>query len=131
VNKALPPLASLAALALAACGGPRAEALSRLRKSDVNELRTDVARLHTQYFAAQTQTFFPLTPIAWPASTKRMKPIRLNLYHDGLAIALRQEPGNEFGLHIVPPGMKDPPQPTPYISYERIEDGIYYYSLKR
>ncbi|MEQ1854805.1 MAG: hypothetical protein ABMA01_24830 [Chthoniobacteraceae bacterium] len=127
----IPLIPVLAALALVACNDPRSAATARLRKSSVADLRTDAARLHTQFFSAVTQEHFPLFQFHWPESAKKLKPIRMNLYRDGLAIALRQEPGAEFGLHIVPRGITDPPLPTPYIEYERIEDGVYSYVLKR
>ena len=121
----------LAALLFTSCDSPRDEATGRLRKAGVTDLLTDAARLHTQFFAAPSQDYFPLKPAQWPESAKKLHPLRIGLYRDGLAIALREEPGVEFGLHIVPRGVPEPPNPTPYTHYDRLEDGIYWYTLKR
>jgi hypothetical protein len=121
----------LAAFVLAACDDPRREATSRLRDTSAASLRADATRLHSQFFTSEMRDCFPLTPAQWPESAKKMKPVRVNLYRDGLAIGLRQEPGLETGLHILPLGITTPPVPTPYIEYEPIEVGIYRYSLKR
>ena len=124
-------LTLLAALAFTACSDPRSDALARLRKISVSDLRTDAARLHTQFFTAPSTAHVPLAPYHWSETAKNLKPIRLNLYRDGLAIALRQDPGVEFGVHVVPRGMAGPPVPSPYVRYEQLEEGIYWYSLKR
>ena len=121
----------LAALLCTACDSPRDDATRRLRNVAVADLQTDAARLHTQFFAAPSQDYFPLKPEQWPESTKKLRPLRIGLYRDGLAIALREEPGVEFGLHIVPRGVPEPPAPTPYTHYERLEEGVYWYTLQR
>lgn len=121
----------LAALLLTACGSPRSDAVARLRKANTAELRIDVARFHTQFFQTPDQDYLPLKSNWWSVSVRKLKPLRVGLYRDGLAVALREEPGFEFGLHIVPQSVTRPPGPSPYIQYERIEDGIYWYTLQR
>lgn len=121
----------LAASLFTACDGPRDNATRRLAKTGVAELRTDAARLHTQYFSGPSLGYFPLRPEQWPESAKRIRPLRIGVYRDGLAIALQEEPGVEFGLHIVPGGLPEPPNPTPFTKYDRLQDGIYFYTLQR
>lgn len=121
----------LAALLLAACDNPRAEVLKRLRKADAAELRTDAARLHTQLLHAPDQDYLPLKSNWWTERIRKLKPLRVGLYRDGLAIALREDPGSEYGLHITPQSVSKIPSPSQYIRYDRIEDGIYSYTLQR
>ena len=121
----------LAALLLIACDSPRTEVLARLRKSNAAELRTDAARLHTQLLHTSDQDYIPLKSNWWTERIRKLKPLRVGLYRDGLAIALREEPGFEYGLHIIPQSVARIPNPSPYIQYDRIEDGIYSYTLKR
>jgi hypothetical protein len=121
----------LLALLAGGCGNPRDEAAARLRSVPAVELRNDAARLHTQFLSAPGQQHVPLMPFHWPESTKKLEPVRVNLYRDGLAIALRLEPGVEFGIHVLPLGVNAPPAASPHVQYERIEDGIYFYTLQR
>jgi hypothetical protein len=124
-------LSLLAALLVSACESPRKVAMARLRRSNTAELRTDVARLHTQFLQSPDQDYLPLKSSWWTESVRKLKPLRVGLYRDGLSVALREEPGFEFGLHIVPQSVTRPPNPSPYIRYEQLEDGIYWYTLER
>jgi len=121
----------LAALLLAACDNPRTEAIARLRKANIPALRTDAARLHTQFLQTPDVDYMPLKSNLWPDNLRKLKPIRIGLYRDGLAVALREEPGFEFGLHFIPMGVARPPNPSKYVRYERLEDGVYWYTLER
>ena len=121
----------LAALLLAACDSPRTEVLARLRKTNAAELRTDAARLHTQLLHTPDQDYLPLKSNWWTERIRKLKPLRVGLYRDGLAIALREDPGFEYGLHIIPQSVARIPTPSSYIQYERIEDGVYCYTLQR
>ena len=130
----MPPrrcLPLLAALLLAACDNPRAEVLARLHKSNSAELRTDAARLHTQHLHTPDMDYLPLKSNWWTERIRKLKPLRVGLYRDGLAVALRQEPGFEYGLHIIPQGVARTPSPSPHIEYQRVEDGVYSYTLQR
>ena len=121
----------LTALLLTACGDPRTDTLARLQTANASALRIDVARFHTQFFQTPDQDYLPLKSNWWSESVRKLKPLRVGLYRDGLAVALREEPGCEFGLHIVPQGVARPPSPSPFVEYERIEDGVYWYTLKK
>jgi hypothetical protein len=121
----------LGILALPACTDPRKTMLARLRQAKVEEIRTDVARLHTQHFASRGPEFVPIRPEYWPESIQKLRPLRMTLYRDGLAIAIHDEPGVEFGIHVIPPGDIVPPKSTKMTRYELIQDGIYFYRQER
>lgn len=121
----------LAMLPLAACTDPRTNSLSRLRSADAAELRTEAGRLYTRLFPAAGPMFIAVQPEAWPAPLLKLRPIRLNLYRDGLAISLQTQPGFEYGLHVIPVGMPDELKSTERTQYEKLQDGIYYFTQKR
>lgn len=121
----------LAALLLTACDSPRTEVLARFHKTNATELRIDAARLHTQLLHTPDQDYLPLKSNWWTERIRKLKPLRVGLYRDGLAIALREEPGFEYGLHIIPQSVARTPSLSPYIQYERIADGVYSYTLQR
>jgi hypothetical protein len=118
-------------LTLSACGDPHSKAISRLRHADAAELRASVAQLHTRLFPAPGISFVPLRPEIWPAALAKLRPLRMNLYLDGLAVTLHAEPGMEFGIHILPAGDAQPPKSTARTQYEKLQDGVYYFAQKR
>jgi hypothetical protein len=61
----------------------------------------------------------------------KLRPIRLNLYRDGVAISLQTRPGFEYGLHVIPVGVTDDLKSTERTQYEKLQDGIYYFTQKR
>ena len=131
MNPFLRPLLLLAMFSLAACSDPRSTSLSRLRQADAAELRTEVARLYTRLFPAPGLTLVPVRPEQWPAALLKLRPLRMNLYRDGLAVSLQAAPGIEYGLHILPVGARDELKSTERTQYEKLQDGIYYFTQKR
>lgn len=121
----------LAALSFTACTDPRRNAQSRLRHADVAELRADVAKLHTRLFLAPGSPVLALRPEMWPPSIVKLRPLRLNLYRDGLAVTIQAAPGFEYGLHIAPTGSAEPPKSTDRTQFEKLEEGICYFAQKR
>ena len=121
----------LAMLSFAACTDPRTNSLSRFRSADAAELRTEAGRLYTSLFPAAGPMFVAVQPEAWPASLLKLRPLRLNLYRDGLAISLQSQPGYEYGLHVIPVGVADDLKSTERTQYEKLQDGIYYFTQKR
>ena len=121
----------LIALSLAACSDPRSKVRSRLRHADVPELRAEVARLYTRLFPAPGPNLIPVRPEMWPASILKLRPLRLNLYRDGLAVTLEASPGFEYGIHILPTGDAEPPRSSERTQYEKLRDGICYFVQKR
>ncbi|MEO6741881.1 MAG: hypothetical protein ABIP20_16675 [Chthoniobacteraceae bacterium] len=118
-------------LPLTACTDPRANSLSRLKQVDAAELRMEVSRLSTRLFPAAGPTIVPLQPAEWPAPLLKLRPLRMNLYRDGLAVSLQAKPGFEYGLHIVPHGIPEELKSTDRTQYEKLQDGIFYFIQKR
>ena len=121
----------LAMLPLAACTDPRTNSLSRLRSADAAELRSEAGRLYTRFFPAAGPMFIAVQPEAWPAPLLKLRPLRMNIYRDGLAISLQTQPGYEYGLHVIPVGVTDDLKSTERTQYEKLQDGIYYFTQKR
>ncbi len=115
---------------LASCSDPRAQAKSRLQALDKQSLRLDAAKLYKQIYAAPGPDFLALKQSQWPETFSALKPINVSCHRDGFSIALTDDSINETGLHIQPLGITAPPSASS-ILYERIEDGIYWYSLKK
>jgi hypothetical protein len=129
--KPLRLLLLLAALSLASCTDPRANSISRLHRADAAELRAEVTRLSAKLFPASGPTMIPVRPEMWPAALLKLRPLRMNLYRDGLAVSLQASPGYEYGLHILPPAATDRLESTERTQYEKLQDGIYYFTQKR
>ena len=131
MNAAFRLLLLLSILSLSGCTDPRSISLSRLRSTEAAELRTEAARLYTRLFPAVGPVFIPIQPEEWPASLVKLRPLRMNLYRDGLAISLQSRPGFEYGLHIIPVGIADDLKSTDRTQYEKLQEGIYYFTQKR
>ena len=121
----------LTTLSLAACTDPRSNSLSRLHHADAAGLRTEVMQLYTQLLASPDATLVPVRPEQWPAALLKLRPLRMNLYRDGLAVSLQASPGYEYGLHILPTGAANELKSTERTQYEKLQDGIYYFAQKR
>ena len=89
------------------------------------------AQLHTRLYPAPGPTFVPVGPDLWPAVLLKLRPLRMNLFPDGLAITLQAEPGMEYGLQILATGDSREPLSNERTHYEKIQDGIYYFAQKR
>jgi hypothetical protein len=121
----------LALLALAACSEPRRTTLAKAQHADLDKIRADVEQLHQQHFSSPGPEFVPLRPEWWPASTHALQPVRMTLYHDGLAITMVEEPGEEYGIHVVRAGDSSFPKTTPITQYQWLRDGTLFYVQKR
>ena len=121
----------LALLPIAACSDPRSDSLSRLRKADAAGLRAEVARLTVLLLLPAGPEIVPVQPELWPVAIVKLRPLRMNLYRDGLAVSLVATPGLEYGLHIVPAGASVALKSTERTQYEKVQDGIYYFVQKR
>ena len=128
---ALRLLLLLGILALAACSDPRETTLARMRHAKFEDIRADVARLHAQHFVSPGPEFIPIRPELWSPAIRDLRPLRMTLYRDGLAIATLDKPGFEFGIHVVPPGDIAPPKSTPITQYQFLQNGLYFYTQKR
>ena len=121
----------LAMLPLAACNDPRSNSLSRLRHADAAGLRAEVAQLTVKLRPPAGPELVPIQPELWPVGLLKLRPLRLNLYRDGLAVSLQAAPGFEYGLHIVAVGADAQLKSTERTRYEKLQDGIYYFTQKR
>ena len=115
---------------LASCSDPRAQAKSRLQGLDKNALRLDATRLFKQIYATPGPDFQILNQSQWPETFGALKPVAISSHHDGFSIALTDDSTHETGLHIQPLGITTPPAAAA-VKYERLDEGIYWYSLKK
>ena len=121
----------LALLPLAACSDPRSHSLSRLRGADAAGLRAEVAQLTAKLLPPAGPELVPIQPELWPVAFVKLRPLRLNLYRDGLAVSLKAAPGLEYGLHFAAAGASVELKSTARTQYEKVQDGIWYFVQKR
>jgi hypothetical protein len=115
---------------LASCSDPRAQAKKRLQGLDRQALRLDAAKLYKQIYAAPGSDFLTLRQSQWPETFSALKPVSVSCHGDGFSIALTDDSINETGLHVQPLGFTSAPT-AGSVKYERIEEGIYWYSFKK
>jgi hypothetical protein len=125
------PALLFAALA-AGCGdSPRAATEKRLRKADLARLRADAAVLYKDLHASATPDYFIIKEGNWPASFRALEPVEVGAYRDGFTLACTQGADLESGLYVTPAQMDAQPHSTERAHFERLADGIYWYSFKR
>ncbi len=115
---------------LASCSDPRASAKNRLKGLDTQALRFDAAKLYKQIYAAPGPDYFPIKQSQWPQTFSTLGPVSVSCHRDGISVVLTDDPTHETGLHIQPLGISTPPSAAS-IKFERIEEGIYWYSLSK
>lgn len=115
---------------LTSCTDPITQAKNRLKDVDKHALRMDAAKLYKQIYATPGADFLILKQTLWPENFNALRPIRVNCYRDGFTIALTDDSIHETGLHVQPLGITRPPT-SGSVKYERIEEGIYWYSIKK
>ena len=126
--RAIPFLIS--ALLLAACTDARGRATKTVKRVTAKQLRTEVAVYYKDVFAGHRKTIVTLNPQYWSWSFNELHPERITAYPDGFAFCMETRGDAESGLYIVPLGMEHDPAPTPWASYEKLSEGIYWYSFK-
>jgi hypothetical protein len=119
----------LCILTLAACSNPRSRAERALRKLDVQTLRMDAARLYKDLYAARGLEFIVLKNKKLPRSFQQLEPLRACAYPDGFSLAFESDADQERGLYIVPLHMPHTPANSATATYEKIADGVYWYSF--
>ena len=97
---------------------------------DAGQLRKDAAIFYKNIFAEHRKTIPTVSPQYWSYAFKRLEPQRITAYPDGFAFCLEVLGDTESGLYIVPLGMDAEPKSTPWASFERLSEGIYWYSFK-
>lgn len=100
-----------------------------IEKVGAEALRGDAALLSKRLFAGHGTDFFDVRAKDWPASFQRFSPVRVGAYPDGISLALTAESATETGLYIVPATMDHQPSAAQGGRFERLADGIYWYSF--
>src|SRR5688572_3766707 len=119
---------TLAAIVLCGCADVRQTAVAQITPAEAKELRIVAAQLYKNYRLKPAPEFLPLKNSAWPARFKKFKPMRVGLYNDGVVLALEGDAATEQGLHILPIAMDLAPS-RGRVTYERIQEGVYWYRL--
>ena len=118
------------ALLFAGCSDARGRALKTMKRFKQDQLRREVALFYKDVFAQHQKMVVTLNPTYWSQAFTDLKPERITAYPDGFAFRLEVNGDAESGLYIVPLGMDVEPKPTPWASYEKLSEGIYWYSFK-
>ena len=113
------------------CGAPRPPAVA----ASPGELQQRRRPHHPRIaggrgYAAPGPDYLVLKQSQWPETFSALKPIRISCHRDGFSITLTDDSIHETGLHIQPLGITNPPSPGS-VKYEHIEEGIYWYSLRK
>ncbi len=119
----------LLALFCAGCSDPRTRAMKLLRNGGAERLRYDAALICKATFGGHGAAFVVIRPRNWPASFHAFAPRRVGAYQDGVTLALGTSHDLDRGLYIVPQSMDHEPRVAPGTRYEKIADGIYWYSF--
>lgn len=119
------------ALLFAGCGDTRGRALKTMKRFKPEQLRKEVALYYKDVFAENRKIkSVPLSQKYWSQAFNELRPERITAYPDGFAFCLEVSGDAESGLYIVPLGMDVEPKPTPWASYEKLGEGIFWYSFK-
>ena len=126
--RAIPVLIS--ALLFAGCTDARGRAVKTVKRVTPAELRKDAAHYYKDIFTSQRKTMVTLNSQYWSWSFSELHPSRITAYPDGFAFRLETKGDTESGLYIVPLGMEHEPTPTRWASFEKLSEGIFWYSFK-
>ena len=118
------------ALHFTGCGDARGRALRTMKRFKQDQLRREVALFYKDVFAQHQKMVVTLDSKYWSQAFADLRPERITAYPDGFAFRLESNGDAESGLYIVPLGMDLEPKPTPWASYEKLNEGIYWYSFK-
>ena len=118
------------AICVVACNSPRRSAEKTLRQVGPERVREEAAVLSKNLFAAASTSFFNLKVEECPTTFRRFNPNHVVAYRDGFSLALERGPSGESGLYVVPAQMEVSPNPGRRARFQRIVDGIYWYSFE-
>ncbi len=93
-------------------------------------LRIEAALLYKNLYAAASTSFFTIKLTDCPATFRAFNPQHVVAYRDGFSLALERGPQGESGLYVVPSEMDVAPNPGRRAKFERIAEGIYWYSFE-
>ena len=120
----------ISTLLLAGCTDTRGRALKTMKRFKDDQLRREVALFYKDAFAEHRKIkSVTMMPKYWSQAFQDLRPERITAYQDGFAFCLEIKGDAESGLYIVPLGMDVAPKPTPWASYEKLSDGIFWYSF--
>lgn len=115
--------------ALPGCADPRQKAEKTLQTVGADHLRWEAAVLYKRLFATRGLEVIALRPRDLPESFLRFKPLRGGAYPDGFTVTLTVKGDAETGLYIVPAGMDRSPKAGEGTKFQKISDGIYWYTF--
>ena len=101
-----------------------------MKRFKEEQLRKDCAVFYKNIFAEHRQTIAVVNQQYWSWSFQQLEPKRITAYPDGFALCLESKGDSESGLYVIPLGMEVEPKATAWASYEKISDGIFWYSFK-
>lgn len=94
-------------------------------------LREEAALIYKNLFAGGAPAYATIKRDDWPALFRVFEPENVGVYRDGFALALVRSRDRESGLYVIPAHMEVEPRGTPRTRFERIDEGIYWYSFDR
>ena len=124
-------LCALAASFSSCSSSPRKTAEKKLKRIGAERVRAEAAVFYKNMFAGVSTTFVTIKTEDCPATFRMFNPQYVVGYRDGFSLALERGPSGESGLHIVPSQMDVLPSSGQGARFERIADGIYWYSFRR
>lgn len=123
------PLVSFVALGLGGCDTPRQKAERLLAKLDTDKLRHEAALMSKVLYAGGAPLSPNLKPADWPPSFRPLAPLEVTAYPDGFSLLIERQGLSYSGIYIVPASMDVEPRTRDRAHFERIRDGIYWYTF--
>ena len=117
-------------LLLAACSDSRGRAMKTIKQMKQDQLRKDCALFYKNIFAEHRKTIAMVNQAYWSNSIAQLHPEKVTAYPDGFALCLESTGDSESGLYVIPLGMEVEPKATAWASYEKLSEGIFWYSFK-
>jgi hypothetical protein len=116
-------------LVVSGCDSPRVRAEKKLRQTGNGRLRAEAAVLYKDIFSSDASPFVAIKTDSAPASFRAFEPLSVGAYRDGFSLALQRRGGIETGVYVIPEQMELVPQSRGRARFERIAEGIYWYSF--
>lgn len=110
---------------------PRSQAKKVLLEVGPESLRDAAARLYKNHFASRAPDYSTVKESLWPPQFNAFKPNHVGAYRDGFALALTSDRETEAGIYVIPAYTDFQPRVTERGRYERLADGVYWYSFDR
>jgi hypothetical protein len=108
---------------------PRQHAEVVLRTVGPEHLRDAAAGLYKDMFASIAPDYTAMKEAMWPPQFSAFKPDHVGAYRDGFALSLVSGHGLESGIYVIPAHSDFQPRATAHARFERMADGVYWYSF--